>query len=342
MKKIALIGIGKMGLSHLAIVNMVPGIEVVAICDLSGPLLSFLGKNTKLKTYKDYKKMIKDLELDGVLICVPNALHFDIAKYCIEQYLNIFVEKPFTLNFAESLQLVELATKYNVKGQVGYVNRFNPVFRRVKRLLEKNIIGKVTSYVNKMTGGVILKETNKGWRNDYSQGGGCLFDYGTHCFDLSTYFFGTDVKVTSSFLKSVFSSKVDDIVYATLLHNNIIIGFNYINWSDSSVRKASNTIEISGTNGKITANKQEINIFLIKENPDLNLKEGWNQLYITDECTDTGYYLRGEDFSCQIQEFSDLINGKIDRSSSSLADASVIDGLLDNVYTMSGGLIQNG
>jgi len=339
MKKIALIGIGKMGLSHLAIANMTPEIKVVAICDVSGLLLSFLSKNTGIKAYKNYKKMIEEEELDGVIICVPNSLHFDIAKYSIEKKINIFVEKPFTLNPLQSSELVELAKQYNVKGQVGYVNRFNPVFRRVKYFLEQKTIGEITNYINKMVGGVILKEQKSGWRNDYSKGGGCLFDYGTHCFDLSTYFFGTDVKVNSSVLKRVFSSKVDDIVYATLLHSNKIIGFNYINWSDSSVRKASNTIEIIGTEGKILANKQELSLFLTNENPNMNLNKGWNQLYITDECTDTEYYLRGEDFSFQMQEFSDLLNGKIEQATSSLETGSIIDRVLGDVYQMSGGLI---
>lgn len=342
MKKIALIGVGKMGLSHLAIANMTPGIEVVAICDVSAPLMYFLGKNTGIKAYKKYKKMIEECALDGVLICVPNALHFDITKYCIEKRINVFIEKPLTLSFAESIELCELASKYQVKGQVGYVNRFNPVFQRVKKLLDRDVIGEITSYVNKMIGSVIIKKNSKGWRNDYSKGGGCLFDYGPHCFDLSTYFFGSDVKVASAFLTSVFSTKVDDVVSAVFLHNDKIVGFNYINWSDNSVRKASNTIEIIGTKGKITTNKQEANIFLIDGNSALNLQEGWNQLYVTDECTDVFYYLRGEDFSNQLLNFSDLINGKIEQSISSLEDAKNTDMLLENAYRLSGGLIYNG
>ena len=342
MKKIALIGVGKMGLSHLAIANMTPGIEVAAICDVSTTLLYFLGKNTQIKTYKNYKKMIKEVDIDGVLICVPNSMHFDITKYCIEQNVNIFVEKPFTLSYDQSLELVELADKHQVKGQVGYVNRFNPVFRRIKQLLDQSVIGEVTNYNNKMIGSVIIKKNSKGWRNDYSKGGGCLFDYGPHCFDLSTYFFGYDVKVESAFLRSIFSTKVDDMVHSTFVHSNRVIGLNYINWSDNSVRKASNTIEIIGTKGKITANKQEVNIFLINENPDLNLNDGWNQLYITDESTDTAYYLRGEEFSFQMQEFSDLLNGKTDVSISSLENAKVTDQLLEDVFKMAGGLIRNG
>jgi len=337
MKKIALIGIGKMGMSHLAIANMTPDIEVVAVCDTSKVLLRFVDKNMKFKTYADYKKMIDENELDGIMVLVPNAFHYDIAKYCIKKGISLFVEKPFTLTYKDSQSLVELAKEHGVKGQVGYVNRFNPIFEKVKKLLDANIVGEVSNYINRMTGGVILKE-NKGWRNDYSKGGGCLFDYGPHCFDLSTYFFGTDVKVESSILKKVFSSNVDDVVYSTLTHNNKIVGINYINWSDSSVRKATNSIEIMGSKGKLTASKYEINIFLTENNSTLGFEKGWNQIYVTDESTDVAYYLRGEDFSRQLVEFSALLNGNIDESRSSFYTASITDKILEDIKALAGGL----
>lgn len=329
MKKIALIGIGKMGLSHLAIANQTPGIEVSAICDTSKQLMRAIEKNTKFVCYTDSEKMIREIPLDGVMILVPNLYHFDLVKCCLEKGIHVFVEKPFTLSYKDSKYLVDLAKMKNVKGQVGYVNRFNPVFQRVKKLLDQNVIGEVSNYDNRMTGGVILKDGGKGWRNDYTKGGGCLFDYGPHCFDLSTYFFGTDVQVKSSVLKRIFSSSVDDMVYATLVHNNKIVGFNYINWSDGSVRKATNTIEIIGNKGKILASKQELRIFLADENKELNLEKGWNQMNVTNENMDVPYYLRGEDFSRQLIEFSDLLNGKIEESIASLYSASITDRLLE-------------
>ncbi len=339
MKRIALIGIGKMGLSHLAIANQTPGIEVKAICDTSKQLMRAIEKNTNFVCYTDSEKMIKEVPLDGVMILVPNAYHFDLVKYCIEKGIHVFVEKPFTLSYNDSKYLVDLAKINNVKGQVGYVNRFNPIFQRVKKLLDKNVIGEISNYVNRMTGGVILKESSKGWRNDYKKGGGCLFDYGPHCFDLSSYFFGTDVEVQSSVLKKIFSTAVDDMVYATLLHNNKIVGFNYINWSDGSVRKATNNIEITGSKGKILASKQELSIFLTEENKELNLEKGWNQMYVTDENMDVPYYLRGEDFSRQLIEFSDLLNGKIEESISSLYSASITDRLLEETKSLNKGLL---
>ncbi len=338
MKRVALIGVGKMGLSHLAIANQTSGIKVEAICDTSAPLLRMLEKNTGFKCYSDYRKMIEDVDLDGALICVPNAYHFEIAQRCIESGISIFVEKPLTLSSRESRALADMCRVRGVKGQAGYVNRFNPVFQRVKSMIDQQAIGTVTGYKNQMIGGVILKEGNKGWRNDYEKGGGCLFDYGPHCFDLSTFFFGDRARVQSSVLKKIFSTRVDDMVCATLVHDEKVVGINYINWSDSSVRKASNIIEISGTNGKITANKQEANIYLNEAHASLNLEKGWNQLFITDQNTDVGYYLRGEDFSRQLQEFSNLLNGKIEESISSLESASVVDKLLEEAHDLSASL----
>ena len=338
MKNIALIGVGKMGLSHLANVNLTPGIKVQAICDTSKQLLRFLEKNTQFKAFDDYKKMIDEVQLDAVMINVPNSYHYEIAEYCIKKGLHVFVEKPLTLTYADSKELVELANSNAIKGQVGYVNRFNPIFQRVRNLLNTNVIGTVTNYTNRMVGAVILKESSSGWRNDYTKGGGCLFDYGPHCLDLATYLFGMDVSVQSSVLKKIFSTKVDDIVYATLLHNNSIVGFNYINWSDNSVRKASNTVEIYGTKGKIVANKQELSIYLTEKNSDLKLEQGWNQLFITDENTNVDFYLRGEDFSRQLEEFSMLLNGQIEESRSSLTSASITDKIIEDIYSLSGGL----
>jgi len=99
MKKISLIGIGKMGISNLAIASQTPDIEVAAICDTSMVLIKAITKNTKFIGYTDYKKMIKEVPLDGVMILVPNAYHFEITKYCLERGIHVFIEKPFTVIF---------------------------------------------------------------------------------------------------------------------------------------------------------------------------------------------------------------------------------------------------
>lgn len=335
--RLGIIGVGKMGLSHLAIANQTKGLNVVAMCDSSKILVNALSKNTKIKGYSDHKKIISSENLDAVLICVPNAFHYQIAVDCLENNLHIFIEKPLTLNHQESANLVSLADRKNLIGQVGYTNRFNPIFAHLKKLLEEDVIGDILSYESKMLGGVILKDHTKGWRNDYSKGGGCLFDYGPHCIDLAVFLFGENINVKSAVLQKIYSSNVDDAVFALFDHENSFFGKISVNWSDPTVRKASNEIAIIGSKGKIVANKQEMKIYTEIENPALNIQTGWNEIYVTDLNTDVNYYLRGEDFSRQLENFSECINKKT-QPVSSLSSAAVTDRLIHDIFENAGEL----
>jgi predicted dehydrogenase len=337
MKKIGVIGVGKMGLSHLAIANSTLGLEVVAVCDSSKMLLRTIGKNTGKAGYSDYRKMLSSHTLDGVIISVPSALHYDIAMQCIEQRINIFIEKPLTLNYEDSLKLCSLAEECGVFGQVGYVNRYNPIFQHLTRLIDEAVIGEILNYEARMAGGVVIKPSKKGWRNDYGKGGGCLYDYGSHCIDLAVYFFGEAVSVQSAVLKNIYSSSVDDLLLAILRHDEGYCGSIHVNWSDKSLRKAGNHLEVLGTSGKILANKQEIKIFVDKDNEYHKLHKGWNEIYITDLDTCVGYYLRGEDFSRQMEAFSARLNDSVSPVVSSLATAAVTDRLIAEMFAMSRG-----
>jgi len=336
--RVGVIGVGKMGISHLAIANQTNGIELVAICDSSKTLINALCKNTTFLGYTDHKKMIAKESLDAVLICVPNSYHFQMAKECLDKNIHVFIEKPLTLEYSESLELADLAEKKNLVGMVGYINRFNPIFAQLKHLLSHGVLGKVISYESKMLGGVVLEEQSKGWRNDYKKGGGCLSDYGPHCIDLAIFLFGEDVIVKNAILQKVHSTAVDDMVFAVLDHESGPVGNILVNWSDPTMRKASNHIEVVGSHGKLIANKQEIKLFSNQDYPEVGLKKGWNEIYVTDLNTEVNYFLRGEDFSRQMQNFSNCLNSAEIKPVSSLRSGAVVDKVISDIFKVSGGL----
>ena len=71
-------------------------------------------------------------QVDVVDIVTPTLSHFDCAKKAIEKGRHIFIEKPITNTLSEAEELLQLATRHSVKGQVGHVERFNPAFLAVK------------------------------------------------------------------------------------------------------------------------------------------------------------------------------------------------------------------
>ena len=74
----AIIGLGKMGLSHAAIVGAHPDVEMVAVCDTSSMVLDAFKKFSKVNTYSDYIEMIEKESLDFVLVATPTRFHLSL------------------------------------------------------------------------------------------------------------------------------------------------------------------------------------------------------------------------------------------------------------------------
>ncbi|MFD2909330.1 Gfo/Idh/MocA family protein [Flavobacterium ardleyense] len=130
MLKVGVLGAGHLGKIHLRLLNQSNKYELVGFYD------AFEENANKVATEFGYKKFdsIADLiaAVDVVDIVTPTMQHFDCAKQVIEAGKHIFIEKPISNTVEEAEEIIALANKYNVKGQVGHVERFNPAFTAVK------------------------------------------------------------------------------------------------------------------------------------------------------------------------------------------------------------------
>lgn len=84
MVKVAIIGLGKMGMSHCAILGAHPDVELVGMCDPDSLLQSAFKKLTKIACYTDYKKMINETKPDAVYVVTPTKLHEEMVVYALE------------------------------------------------------------------------------------------------------------------------------------------------------------------------------------------------------------------------------------------------------------------
>jgi len=310
MIKGAIIGLGKMGISHAAIVGAHPQVDFVAVCDTSSLVLDAFKKFSAVKTYSDYKEMIYNETLDFVLIATPTRFHYPMVKYALEKGLHVFCEKPFSLTTQEGSELVELVNKKCLINQVGYHNHFIGTFRELKRLLNVGILGELVHFTGEAYGPVVTKEKGGTWRSKPEEGGGCLYDYASHVLNLIQEIIGRPVKASGLLLKSIYSKGVEDAVYGSLILDNGLSGNISVNWSDETYRKMSTSITVQGKNGKIVCDATEIKIFLKESVKRESLDKGWNIKYITDFAIPVNFYLRGEEYSAQIDHFIDCIINK--------------------------------
>lgn len=329
-----------MGLSHLAIAKSHPDVDLAAVCDTSGYVLDVLQKYTGMETYSDYRKLLDEEPLDAVVIATPSRVHGAMVRAALERKLHVFCEKPFCLDIAEGAQLAELAARNGVVNQVGYHYRFVGPFREAKRIVDSGALGRIHHVRVEAYGPVVTRAKNATWRTRKSEGGGCLYDYACHAIDLVQYLAGPIRSVRGTVLNKVFSNDVEDEVYATLHFAGGATGQLASNWSDGSHRKMSTKVTIWGTEGRLAADRQEVQLF-VRENASATAlaKPGWSVSYTTESTEGMNYYLRGEEYSAQIDHFIQaIVSGQTDTSSSfasALATDRVLTMMLDDAGSAS-------
>ena len=204
-------------------------------------------------------------------------------------------------------------------------------FREAKRLLDEQLIGKLHHVRLEAYGPVVLRAKGSTWRSQKSEGGGCLYDYTCHAIDLGNYLFGRPETVSGSVLNRVFSSDVDDEVYSTLQYRDGVYGQLATNWSDESYRKMSVKISIWGSNGRINVDRQELQLYLRNASTGADaFKAGWNIRYTTDLTVPVWFYVRGEEYSAQIDHFVNCITNKTASLSNfrSASEASLVAAMI--------------
>lgn len=310
MIRAGIVGLGKMGISHCSIVNAHALSRVVAVCDTSSFVLEAFKKYTDMQCFTDHEKMIATANLDCIFVATPTKYHADMVRFALEHGVHTFCEKPFVLRREDGLEIAELAKRKQLVNQIGYNNKFWATFAECKRLVNSGVIGDVYHFESETYGPVVTRPKSGTWRSQTSEGGGCLYDYAAHVLDLTNYIFSPVKKVQGTLLKQIYSKNVEDAVYSTLFLESGLSGHLSVNWSDETYRKITVQVTAFGTKGKVSADAQEIKIYLKEENDQEILKKGWNMKYITDLQTPADFYLRGEDFSGEVDYFIQHVHEK--------------------------------
>ena len=296
--KFLIIGAGRISLSHLPHFATNDDVQVIGIVEPNFFSRFIIQRICNIKAFKSLQNLDHS-NYDSVLILTPPASHFSLSRELLLKGKNVFVEKPMTLDPKQSKELLRIAEEKKTSLVCGYVYRHNPIFKKVKELIHKDIYGKILSSKISMLGNVRNSNSAKSWR-DNGKGSGCLYDYGCHAIDLSLFLHGDPISYSCTKKECIFNDDVIDKFEGYLTFANSS-GQEYsslisCNWSDETARKAELVIEILFENHKIWSNGRIIKIKDMKSSIEESIK-------IYDLNTDTKYFLRGEDFAFQSENF---------------------------------------
>lgn len=323
--RLAVVGLGKMGVSHLSIANALDDFEVAAVCDNSKFVTDLLGKVTGLKVSNDYDEVLKVKDLHAVIIATPTIAHEPMIRRALDRGLHVFAEKPLTLDASASRELAERAATQGLVAQVGYHNRYVGTFAEAARLLQNGALGKISHVLAESYGPVVLRRTKPTWRGKAGQGGGCLHDYAAHPINLMNWILGAPELCLGASLARHFSAEVEDQAHALLQFPGGVIGQVSVNWSDPSVRKMTTKLSVWGEAGKLSVDRTELQLFLTGKHPlPRHYGEGWTVRHITDLTPPVSFYLRGEEYSAQLEAFGRAIR-KVEPQRNDFASAAETD-----------------
>jgi len=145
LKRVAVgvIGTGFWGENQVRVFRQSPMADLVAICDSNKKRAEEMGTKYSVPWYSDLNKFLRVPELEAVTVCTPTQTHLKVGLQAIEAAKNLLVEKPMTGEERAADRLVNSAKKAGVKLLVGFIERFNPGVRAVKKMLTQRVVGDV-------------------------------------------------------------------------------------------------------------------------------------------------------------------------------------------------------
>lgn len=159
--KVICVGAGYFADFHFEAWKRMPGLELLAICDLDEQKAAAFARKYQIpKTYADYRKMIQEEEADVIDVITPPGSHLEICNYASAQGLHIICQKPLAPSFKEAKELVEAVEEQGVRFMVHENFRFQPWFRLMKEKLSQGLLGERLHQIN------FRFRTGDGWQED--------------------------------------------------------------------------------------------------------------------------------------------------------------------------------
>jgi predicted dehydrogenase len=207
--RIAVLGLGFMGSTHLKALRDLPGVATVAVYsyddnklsgDLSGIQGNIGGPGEKLdfsavKKFRAIEPLLADPEIDAVDICLPTHLHSSVAIDALRAGKHVLVEKPMALDGASADDMIAEASKQARILMTAQVLRFFPMYRVLREAIRGGTLGSVRHAVFRRR---CAAPAWSKWLQDPEKSGGGVFDLLIHDVDMCLHLFGVPETVSAT------------------------------------------------------------------------------------------------------------------------------------------------
>jgi myo-inositol 2-dehydrogenase / D-chiro-inositol 1-dehydrogenase len=178
-------------LVHLRLIPSVPGARLAALADPDRQHLARgLARAPGAIGFDSAEELLARGAVDAIVVCSPTHLHADVALRALAAGVHVYLEKPIAATLDDAKRVAEAWRSSGLVGMVGFNCRFNPIYGRLRALLEQDRAG--TTVCMRTTFTTAPRELPE-WKRNRATGGGVLLDLASHHIDLARFLFGRDV-----------------------------------------------------------------------------------------------------------------------------------------------------
>jgi len=221
--RVGLIGFGLWGPHYARILSGTMSSARLAACaePAATRLAAFDRMYPGARAYADYKRMLRDGDVDAVIVATPTSTHREVVEHCLTNGVHVLVEKPLagTVADAEALAALEKGTGRVL--MVGHTFLFNPAVRAIKGYIEQGLLGEIRYLYFQRTGlGPIRQDVN------------ALWDLAPHDFSMLRYWLEGDPVDLVARGQAYLKSGTEDVVFVTLNYPDRVLASVHVSWLD--------------------------------------------------------------------------------------------------------------
>lgn len=256
--KYALIGCGRIATNHMkAAVNN--ELEIAAVCDVLPEKMEALlakhelEKDETIRRFTDYKEMIAEVKPELVSIATESGNHAEIALFCIDNGVNLIIEKPMAMSIADADEIIKRSDEKGVVVSACHQNRFNVAIQELRKAVEAGRFGKLSH------GSIHVRwNRNQGyydqapWRGTWAEDGGALMNQCIHGIDLLRWMMGDEIEEIYGVTRQQFHNylEAEDVGMAVIKFKNGAIG-TIEGTTNVYPKNLEETLYIFGENGTV-------------------------------------------------------------------------------------------
>jgi UDP-2-acetamido-3-amino-2,3-dideoxy-glucuronate N-acetyltransferase len=218
--ELGIIGSGRWGINHVRTANQLLGKNLKYVCDFDADTSERIREiSNEIPFTTDPEDILTNPDINSVIVSTPAESHFELARKALLNGKNVLVEKPITLVSSDAKELVDIAENENKKLMVGHVLLYHPAVKKIKELINKNVIGKLQYiYSNRLNLGSIRSEEN------------ILWSFAPHDISVIQYLLGSNPVFIDAKGADFVQDDIEDTTLTYLVYPGNIHAHIFVSW----------------------------------------------------------------------------------------------------------------